>query len=379
MQGRFEGAWDFGGLPVEVRDEDGELVLHFPGTPDGFDSILIPSGPVGEYVIRGGEFDGVHVVFAADADRATMGPLQVERMAELEEEPPGHGLLAPPWMENAARDELFASLEADIGDGQPVAWDHPYPKHEFVRWLMERDRYIFHGSNNRDIDTFQPVRTSIELMDHGERGNLGAVYGTHDGLWSLFFAVIDRSRLQGSINNGVMRFDAPDGRSVDVYHFSVHHESLPDEPYTEGALYILPRASFRRLPMWPGGPPSNEWASESAVQPLARLLVEPGDFPFLDDIGGHDDAPLLRMQELARQLLAAGTSATELDDGFAIELAWSDATAAAYEEWLPLWERFMPGAGTGLEGDGGNRTWTLRGPDAFVSTAREWVGDLLED
>jgi hypothetical protein len=168
-----------------------------------------------------------------------------------------------------------------------------------------------------------------------------------------------------------------DGRSVDTYQFSVHHEILPKRPFTRGALYVLPRESFRRLRLWPGGPVSNEWASETSVRPLARLLVEPEDFPFLDEVGGHDDGPLLRLQMMSRQLIDEGTSAREVEGGYAIELAWSDETEAVYDDWLELWNEFMPGVSSELQGTGAARTWTLLGPTAFRQTASKWLGEAL--
>ena len=32
----------------------------------------------------------------------------------------------------------------------------------------------------------------MEMMDETGRGNIAGVYGTHNGLWSMFFAIIDR-------------------------------------------------------------------------------------------------------------------------------------------------------------------------------------------
>ena len=166
---------------------------------------------------------------------------------------------------------------------------------------------------------------------------------------------------------------------MDVYQFSIDRDSLPQRPFTTGALYILPRESFRQIPLWPGGPLSNEWASPTKVRPLARFTIEPEDFPFLDRIGGHDDGPLLRMLELTRALFDRATSARRIDDGFAIDLPWSDETAGLYDEWHGLFEQMMPGVDVGLSGTGDRRGWTLQGPEAFRSTAAEWLGDLLSD
>jgi hypothetical protein len=43
----------------------------------------------------------------------------------------------------------------------------------------------------------------------------------------------------------------------------------------------VPRETFR---LHPSGP---EWLSPVAVRPLARMRVEPTDFPFIDDVVEH--------------------------------------------------------------------------------------------
>lgn len=369
------GVWDLDGFPLEIRRVEDTLLVRLPGAPDGFDPMLQPTDDPARFVLRGGSMDGTEFELADGG--VTVGPMELTRSNEPYADPPGYGLLAPDYRDDDERDAWFAELQSGLGDGSVLDWDGRYPKYELIQWLTAQDRYIFHGSNNQDIDEFAPVRTSVELRDRGERGNLGAVYGTHDGLWSLFFAVVDRANLEGSIRNGVSTFESVDGRSVDTYQFSVHHEILPKRPFTRGALYVLPRESFRRLPLWPEGPVSNEWASETSVRPLARLLVEPEDFPFLDEVGGHDDGPLLRLQMMSRQLIDEGTSAREVEGGYAIELAWSDETEAVYDDWLELWNEFMPGVSSELQGTGAARTWTLLGPTAFRQTASEWLGELL--
>ena len=152
-----------------------------------------------------------------------------------------------------------------------------------MRYLSSQDEVIFHGSNNPNIDTFAPVRKSYELIDETGRGNLQAVYGTHDGLWPMFFAVFDRSMQIGSIRNGVLHFENSQGHTLAVYQFSVNQELLPQNPWCDGMVYLLPREKFNRLELT-AGVPSNEWASEAPVRPLARLPVKPEDFPFLNRV-----------------------------------------------------------------------------------------------
>ena len=141
-----------------------------------------------------------------------------------------------------------------------------------------------------DLDTFLPRRNSVEIMDQGGTGNRAAVYGTPFGLWAMWFAVIDRAKLKGSIRNGAMSWHDRAGRPTTLYRFSVHKDYVGGDIWRTGTLYLLPKEDFEPIPFYPGGPASNEWASTTEVRPLARLTIDPGDFPFLDQVGATTTA-----------------------------------------------------------------------------------------
>ena len=303
-------------------------------------------------------------------------PITASRFDGPYTELPGYGKIPPNVADDEARDRRFEAIEAGFGERAEIQLDGD-PVHEFAQWVTARDRYIFHGSNNREITEFVPVRASLEMYDHGERGNLGAVYGTQYGLWSLFFAVVDRERIRGSIRNGVSHFQALDGRTIDTYQFSVDADSLAEGPFTSGALYILPRGTFRQLPFWPDGPLSDEWASETAVLPLAVLDVEPDDFPF--EVDGHDDGPVHRLMDLTAELIGHAGEAHRTEGGFAIDLAWSDEVRAVYDEWSEVFPTFFPTVDVELTGDGAARRWTLLGPEAFQMAFGSRLEGLLDD
>lgn len=368
------GVYEVGGTPFHIIPRADTWVVEFPGVPVGFEPGLSRIGDA-EFRIERGPYDGA--VLSLHDDRPAIGPLPVQSIEGPYVEPVGHGLLAPDLEDDPERNRHFQHLLDTTPVGGRIDWDGPYARHAFVQWATQHDRFIFHGSNQDAIEEFRPVRTSVELMDHGERGNLGAVYGTHDGLWSMFFAVVDRDRLRGSIRNGVSRWQAPDGRTIDTYQFSIHHECLPDHPFTDGAVYLLPRATFTRLPYYPDGPPSDEWASRQPVRPVARLDVGPGDFPFLDRIAGHDDGPLLEMMALARRLLEGATSLRREDEGISVVLAWSAGADSTYVAWRTALERFMPGVHVSLERGHGRRVLRISGPDAYERTIEDFVGGVL--
>jgi hypothetical protein len=58
------------------------------------------------------------------------------------------------------------------------------------------------------------------------------------------------------------------------YHFfAISNDPQDLVTWTDGIVYLLPSATFRRLR-------AEEWLSEVAVRPLAWMRVGPDDFPF---------------------------------------------------------------------------------------------------
>ena len=250
-----------------------------------------------------------------------------------------------------------------------------YGVKDVVGEVTGREVVIFHGSNDPGIEAFEPVRRSMELRDHAGRGNLGAVYGTHDGIWSMFFAVVDRSRLQGSIRNGVGTYHRrAGGDALDLYRFSIADVVLGDRPFTTGALYLLPRDAFVRIPLYPGGPPSNEWACHTTVEPLARLVVCPGDFPFLESIGGHDDGPLIELGRLGDRVYDAVVTARRIDDGVeVVTRAGRDVVGRLIEISREVYPDVVRTAADHPDGT----LVRMTGPPAFVQGIERRLGDRL--
>jgi hypothetical protein len=105
---------------------------------------------------------------------------------------------------------------------------------------------------------------------------------------------MDRDRYVRSLSNACFREVAPDGtRSEPYYFFSINGDALPHQPWRQGTIYLLPRATFEQQPLLTMGGDRFEiaqWASLVPVRPLARLAVDPQDFPFLSQIYPHDPA-----------------------------------------------------------------------------------------
>jgi hypothetical protein len=198
-----------------------------------------------------------------------------------------------------AFDIAFASASAQ----SRIEYQLPYPKQEFLRYLVAKRDVVLHGSGSGAIDVFEPTWQT----DYFGRVRK-AVFAASDGIWPMFFAILDRSRYHGSLRN-VCYWDVDDiGEKQKCYGFSINAAFLGRQPWREGSIYILPRAAFERV-VDEDGSPSEEWLSTRAVTPMARIAVSPSDFPFLRDVEGHGDQRTDRFEELVYQL---GAGAQEL-------------------------------------------------------------------
>ena len=174
----------------------------------------------------------------------------------------------------------------------------PYPKWQFLCYLADHHDIALHGSGDPNIALFEP-RQSNDLNEFGKQK---AVYAASDGLWAMFFAVVDRDRV-GSMTNACVRLIEETGTlHGPFYVFSVSQAALPGQPWRAGTVYLLPRSTFITQPSMAFGSYQVHFAQLASfvpVQPLAKLTVTPADFPFLSQIRGHDDQ---RLQEYATAL-----------------------------------------------------------------------------
>lgn len=348
---QYFGFYYFMGILLEIKEVQDQLVAVMPSIPEGFE-ILLNSTEADSFRLQGGPLDGSTATFTRNTDGEVVGlnagPFQLAKIGEetlatlfVTAYLPAPELDLTP-AKRASFDSLLQSCLAR-GDGDWITYNLPYPKYEFVQYVSQQDVVIFHGSNNLEITRFEPMRTSMELRDESGRGNMQAIYGTHEGLWSMFFGVVDRPRLRGSIRNGVQYFQNRQGQTLTVYTFSINQEQLDERPFTTGALYFLPRETFVRLKLTEDSY-ANEWASEKPLQPYAKLLIEPEDFPFLEQIGGHDDGELLHLQSLSEAIQAAATAATMEGDRIEITLPAAVALQDQLREYVALQEELMPAA-----------------------------------
>jgi hypothetical protein len=219
---------------------------------------------------------------------------------------PDYWLPRPVLPEERAYREDFNRLWMDIlakGENTWIEYNLPAPKWSFLSHLADHHGLALHGSGNPDITLFEP-RQPVDL---GEFGNQKAVFAAGDGIWAMFYAIVDRNRYKMSINNACIRLVDPAQQTLDSYYlFSVSRDALVNRPWRTGTVYILPRETFIVQPPFMFGEFEiliPQLASPVPVAPLARLLVEPDDFPFLNQIRGHDHS---RLQEYADAMQTGG-------------------------------------------------------------------------
>jgi len=196
-----------------------------------------------------------------------------------------------------AFDELLKTT-LSIGGCPTIDYTLPWPKWQFLCHLSEYHNIALHGSGDPNIALFEPRQSK----DLNEFGSQKAVYAASDGLWAMFFAIVDRDRVTSITNACVRLADEMGIQHGPFYVFSVSRSALPSQPWRTGKVYLLPRSTFTTQPSMEFGSYQvhiAQLASLAPVQPLAKLTITPEDFPFLLQIRGHDDQ---RLQEYATAL-----------------------------------------------------------------------------
>jgi hypothetical protein len=192
--------------------------------------------------------------------------------------------------ERRACDALLAAAVAQ-GPAAPFEYNLSIPKWRFLCYVAVQHNLALHGSGNGAISCFEPRQPS----DLTEFGAQKAVYASSDGIWPMYFAIVDREKSPTIINACVTLEDAEGVLSQPYYFFSISKQALGRQPYKNGVVYLLPRESFVAQPPMQAGPLRvhiAQLASPDAVTPLAKLAIAPEDFPFLAQMRTHDDGRL---------------------------------------------------------------------------------------
>ena len=202
----------------------------------------------------------------------------------------------PPFDLSPEKLKAFEDVWQATNRGDIVDYHLPHPKWQFLSHLCETKELVLHGSQTQDIRAVEPRQAN----DVRAYSNQRAIYATTDGIWAIYFAILDRKKYPGmSLFDVCVRVRVSAEQFSDpMYFFSVTYSVLLQKPWCEGMIYILPRQSFEQEPpqqyqgmeiVFP------HWISPLPADPVARLRVGPQDFPFLAQTHGHNNAKLVEL------------------------------------------------------------------------------------
>lgn len=187
----------------------------------------------------------------------------------------------------ATFDALFeGATQAPLG--ATLDYTLPAPKWQFLCHIADTKSVLLHGSGNSGITHFEPRKAS----DVSAFGDRAAVYAASDGIWPIYYAILDRDRHPMTLINSCVHIEGAQGIAEIRYFFSISEAALAARAFRRGTVYVLPREGFEQqeggdwLGMQVVVP---QWASLVPVRPLFRLEVGPEDFPLMSALRGHDD------------------------------------------------------------------------------------------
>ncbi|MBS4218823.1 hypothetical protein KHA96_10910 [Bacillus sp. FJAT-49711] len=157
-----------------------------------------------------------------------------------------------------------------------IEYNLAVPKYKFLYYLTKSRLVVLHGSNQKEIHTFEPRR---QTLYNGEI--VEAIFATKDPLWPIFYAILDKAKIVGNIRNGSVSTNGH--RSFHFY--SLTKPTLINSPWTSGMIYLFPHDSFTKISK--GAVQFNEWISERPITPIAKIEIEPSDFYFIERVVSH--------------------------------------------------------------------------------------------
>jgi hypothetical protein len=177
--------------------------------------------------------------------------------------------------------KLFQETLRKKEEGVPVVeYKLPYPKEDYLKFLVEEECVLLHGSANRDIETVEPRKANDSSK---ASGNKTAIYGVVDPVLPIFYAIQDRSKFRDAVVKSGVSQNVETGELE--YKFEIPMKALEAKPWIRGVIYLFDRSQFKEEKD-DTGELSGEWTSESPIRPLAKLEVGPEDFRFLNNVEG---------------------------------------------------------------------------------------------
>jgi hypothetical protein len=185
-------------------------------------------------------------------------------------------------IEQLAFDDLLDST-IKLGPNQLIDYQLPYPKVDLLNYLCDWRGFVAHGSPLLDLSILQPVRLTNDSSEFGRRQQ---IFCSPDGIWATWFAILDKSKIHVT-ENGCLRVGSGQNR-IKYYHFDLPVLNKSAPPFVDGMVYIAKGKDFphhRPVPLLDRlDAEIEEWGSVDPVIPLAKLQVNPEDFPYLDKV-----------------------------------------------------------------------------------------------
>jgi len=201
----------------------------------------------------------------------------------------------PPFELAPTQWDEFDSLLAATPLGGWIDYRLATPKWQFLSYLCQSKELVLHGSQNLAIVEVEP-RQALDVRAFSAQE---AIYATTDGIWVIYFAIVDRQHFKLSLFNSCLTVRlSPEQSLGPLYFFSITHSALVQKPWCDGAVYILPRSAFEREPaqqMMGAEIIFPHWISAQPAKPVAKLRVGPHDFPFLAQVHSHNDEKLTQL------------------------------------------------------------------------------------
>ena len=94
----------------------------------------------------------------------------------------------PPFDMTPEKLRAFENLWQSRNEGGLIDYSLPHPKWQFLSHLCETKDLVLHGSQNCSIPIVEPRQAN----DIRAYSNQSAIYATTDGIWVIYFAILDR-------------------------------------------------------------------------------------------------------------------------------------------------------------------------------------------
>ena len=188
---------------------------------------------------------------------------RLDRWADTSRLNPWRLLVMPHPRLTEAETAAFDALLARTPEGGEVQYDLPQPKWWFLHHAVSRG-LVLHGTNQTALPELR-TRATGDAFGVPVEG----LFASDDAIWPLYFATVRRAALKHGYINWAMHI-----RGASRYLFSIGADPRDPGSWSDGTIYLLPVASFRRTGE------TRELISAEPLRPRALLHVTPDDFPF---------------------------------------------------------------------------------------------------